>query len=99
MLRKEQYEGKENKNFDLYVIDFNRDNGRTTGKSNLLFQLEKMFENEEGCDKKHFWTVKDLKSETEIEVKYANKNFLNCINQLIQHISSDNKEICSVIFI
>ena len=95
-LRKEQCEGEKNKNFDLYVIDFNDDGYRTAGKSTLLNQLEKMFENEDGCDKKSFWTAKDLESETGIYVDDEDEDFLS---YSIQHISSETKEKCSVIFI
>ena len=94
--RQEQNKDKQSHLPNLIVLDMEFDRTWTTQKSQLLHQLQIMFEHEDGCDKKVFWTINDFQEESGIEIDEGNYILL-AVKEFIAKISKENKGKNSII--
>ena len=90
-IRQEQSEIKSTEMPNLFVFDT-----KSYHKSQLLYQLENMFQHEDGCEKKLFWHVKDFEKESGIKVKDP-KNTLRFVKEFVAKISNENSAQKSII--
>ena len=97
-IRQEQSKTTSKEIPNLFVIDMNYRNKFLKQKSPLLHQLENMLQHEDGCEKKVFWDLNDLKKEIGIEIVDENDN-LRCMKEFVAKISIENSAQKSIILI
>ena len=86
--RLDQCQQKQSHTPNLFVMDLNYDNPFSTPKSQLLFELEKMFLKEDGCKQK-FLSTRDLEEMAKMKFETGRK-LLDGLKDFIEKKSREN---------